>query len=157
MFSSMTDLNREGVNASVVRSNGLLNVQYLDNIVRSFFFACSSGSGSVRPNFSHLSAANTPAPPVDSTIRTPDPLGNGRNAKAFAMSYSSSRLFACMTPACFKAASKISDLPASALVWEKTARAPAFVIPPFKVTIGFVFDTSAAAFMKALPLVTPSR
>ena len=87
--------------------------------VRSRRLVSPRGWCTVRPRSAHASAASTPAPPALDTIATVRPAGTGWVASSAAVSVSSPKLPAAMTPACSNSAWSVAEfcpLPAAPTV-----------------------------------------
>ena len=114
-----------------------------------------SGSlGISRPYSMHRSEVTTPHPPPSVMIATLFPFGRGRDENTAERLIRSMGCSAWIIPAWRQAASKTLILEARAPVWLAAALNPAFVLPPFKTTIGFFLETSAALLKNLFPFFT---
>ena len=138
------------------RSTGFLIGQCGFNTARIFCWVASESTKASRPNCSAVSVAITPWPPPSVRIAIRLPLGFLQREKASATSSSSLGVSTRMTPAWFRAASKIFSLPAKEPVCDTAARAPASLRPILMAAIGLFRVVRRAFSRKSLPSLTES-
>ena len=123
----------------------------------NFLVVCSSNSANSKPPEEMASAEITAGPPALEIIATLFPKGIFSKEKAFERSKKSSKLSHLIIPASFKASSKTISSPAIAPVWDCMAFFAAFVLPGFKMKMGFFEEISLAILRKFIPSAIDSK
>ena len=120
----------------------------------SLSFVLSVISATSSPSISRASERSMPAPPPFVTMPMRFPFRGGCLASTVAKSNSSGVSLALCILSCLKTDSYILSEPLNEPVWVAAAAAPAFVLPDFMATIGFLHFLAAS--MNFFPSFIPS-
>src|SRR5260370_35757481 len=107
----------------------------LKKVLSSSYEDCDSAGTSI-PALAKVSVINTDCPPVIATSPTRRPLIGRLRANIASASTSASQVRTSTAPPALTIAFQTAPGVASDAVWEKVARAPASVTPPFQMTTG---------------------